>query len=417
MKAEEIQVFKQKALTWADGFDVCCYLDSNEYSDQYGKYDFLIAAGARAEISCIVGNAFDTWKAFYELHKTWMFGFLSYDLKNEIEQLDSQNPDGLQLPDLFFFIPEYLIIGLANEVHVIIGNADVIETIHEVQIKDTVELASLAVKVRMEQKDYMISVAEMHEYIQRGDIYEATFCQEFFATHASIDPLSVYLKLKKLSPTPFSGYFKQYNNYILSATPERFLCKRGTKLISQPIKGTAKRSENPLQDELNKTSLQNSTKERAENVMIVDLVRNDLSKSAVKGTVKVEELFGIYGFPQVYQMISTISCDLDPALHFIEAIRNTFPMGSMTGAPKVRAMQLIESLEMTKRGVYAGAMGYVDPSGDFDLNVIIRSILYSAEKKYLSFQVGGAITYSSDAGHEYEECMLKATAILQTLGN
>jgi para-aminobenzoate synthetase component 1 len=417
MKVGPIELFKHKALTWADGFDVCCYLDSNDYKDLYGEYDFLIAAGARHELNCTVGNAFESWKVFYEQHKNWMFGFLSYDLKNETEDLASQNLDQHAFPDLFFFVPQYLIIGKAGEVQVIIGDEDVILQIQEIKVEDLPGNVHLSVKKRMDRETYLKAVVEMQEHILRGDIYEANLCQEFFATHAAIDPVSVYLKLKKLSPTPFSGYFKQYDNYILSATPERFLCKRAGKLISQPIKGTAKRSLDSYVDEQNKLALQSNAKEQAENVMIVDLVRNDLSKSAVKGSVKVDELFGIYSFPQVYQMISTISCDLDPEIHFIDAIKNAFPMGSMTGAPKLSAMQLIEALEHSKRGVYSGAMGYIDPSGDFDLNVIIRSVLYNSQTKYLSFQVGGAITYAAEAAKEYEECLLKASAILQTLGN
>jgi para-aminobenzoate synthetase component 1 len=417
MKVGPIELFKHKALTWADGFDVCCYLDSNDYKDLYGEYDFLIAAGVKNELSCKVGNAFESWKVFYEQHKNWMFGFLSYDLKNETEDLASQNLDQHAFPDLFFFVPQYLIIGKAGEVQVIIGDKDVILQIQEIRVEDLSGNVHLSIEKRMDRETYLKAVVEMQEHILRGDIYEANLCQEFFATHAAIDPVSVYLKLKKLSPTPFSGYFKQYDNYILSATPERFLCKRAGKLISQPIKGTAKRSLDSYVDEQNKLALQSNAKEQSENVMIVDLVRNDLSKSAVKGSVKVDELFGIYSFPQVYQMISTISCDLDPEIHFIDAIKNAFPMGSMTGAPKLSAMQLIEALEHSKRGVYSGAMGYIDPLGDFDLNVIIRSVLYNSQTKYLSFQVGGAITYAAEAAKEYEECLLKASAILQTLGN
>ncbi|HEX8608663.1 MAG TPA: chorismate-binding protein, partial [Pedobacter sp.] len=258
MRVEEIELFKQKALAWADGFDVCCYLDSNNYSDPYGEYDFLIAAGVADELTCAVGNAFETWKAFYEVHKNWMFGFLSYDLKNEIENLESSNRDQLYFPDLYFFIPEYLILGKAGEIKVIIGGVDIVDSIHKIEIKSTVMMSSLKVKERMERQAYITSVAEMQEHILRGDIYEATFCQEFFATHAAIDPVSVYLKLKELSPTPFSGYFKKDKNYILSATPERFLCKRGRKLISQPIKGTAKRSSDAIQDEQHRTGLKNS---------------------------------------------------------------------------------------------------------------------------------------------------------------
>ncbi|MCY1533285.1 Aminodeoxychorismate synthase component 1 [compost metagenome] len=226
----------------------------------------------------------------------------------------------------------------------------------------------------------------------------------------------MYNELNNISPTPFSGFFKIYQQYILSATPERFLCKRAERLISQPIKGTAKRSADPATDEKIKVALKESIKEQAENVMIVDLVRNDLTKSAVAGSVREDELFGIYSFPQVHQMISTISCSLKPDLHFIAAIKNTFPMGSMTGAPKIRAMELIDQYESSKRGAFSGSMGCISPQGDFDFNVIIRSILYRADKQYLSFQVGGAITYAADAEAEYEECLLKAAAIRKVLG-
>ena len=272
-------------------------------------------------------------------------------------------------------------------------------------------------EARIDKSKYLEAVKALQANILRGDIYEANFCQEFFSSYAVVNPLAIYRKLATLSPTPFSGYFKHYDQYILSASPERFLRKKGTKLISQPIKGTARRSANPEEDAQNKITLQHDSKEQAENVMIVDLVRNDLTKSAVKGSVVVEELFGVYGFAQVYQMISTVSCELNPEVHFIDAIKNAFPMGSMTGAPKLSAMQLIEQMEVQRRGVYSGAMGYVEPSGDFDFNVIIRSFLYNASTEYLSFQVGGAITYAAEADAEYEECLLKASALLKTLQN
>ncbi|RZK78745.1 MAG: anthranilate synthase component I family protein, partial [Pedobacter sp.] len=300
-------------------------------------------------------------------------------------------------------------------VEVVLGEKRILDAIMNIPVSKITYDASVSIEARMDEETYTLAVKEMQEHIQRGDIYEANFCQEFFARNATIDPFQVYLKLKELSPTPFSGYFKHYTKYILSATPERFMCKRGNKLISQPIKGTAKRSMDPIIDEFNKANLRANAKEQAENVMIVDLVRNDLSKNAVKGSVKVEELFGVYGFKQVYQMISTVTCELDADVHFIDAIKDAFPMGSMTGAPKLRAMQLIESIEQSKRGVYSGAMGYIDPNGDFDLNVVIRSILYDSELKYLSFQVGGAITYVAEAAKEYQECLWKASAMMQTL--
>ena len=204
---------------------------------------------------------------------------------------------------------------------------------------------------------------------------------------------------------------------MLSASPERYLKKVGEKVISQPIKGTAKRSFDIEQDAFLKKELKNSAKERSENIMIVDLVRNDLSHTATKGSVVVEELCQVYTFKQVHQMISTIISKVDATVSPVEIIKTTFPMGSMTGAPKVSAMKIIEELEVTKRGLYSGAVGYFTPTGDFDFNVVIRSILYDAKKQYLSFSVGSAITAQSIPENEYEECLLKAKAMFEVLQN
>lgn len=194
------------------------------------------------------------------------------------------------------------------------------------------------------------------------------------------------------------------------------MAKRGNKLISQPIKGTAKRGVNEVEDEALKQELRTQAKELQENVMIVDLVRNDLTRSAKQGTVKTEELYTIHSFKQVHQMISTVVCELRDDIGAVEAIKNTFPMGSMTGAPKFSAMQLMEQYELTKRGVYSGAIGYFDPDNDFDFNVVIRSLLYNSAENYLSFHAGSAITYHADPEKEYDECLLKAKAIMEVLG-
>lgn len=415
MRVPDLSSFKQKALKWAAAAEVCCVLDSNNYTDQYSKFDLLLAVGSKETLNTNSSHKFDDLKAFYDQHKTWMFGLLNYELKNEVEQLDSSNPDYLNFPELFFFIPEYLLIVKDDQVEVLIGGMEILDTINQFNQQVEIDQTSINIQNRISKEVYIKTVETLQQHIARGDIYEVNFCQEFFAEHALIDPVEIYTQLCKLSPTPFAGFFKIKDQYILSASPERYLCKRGNKLISQPIKGTAKRNADLAADLRIKNELRLNAKEQAENVMIVDLVRNDLTKAAISGSVKVEELFGIYGFPQVYQMISTISCELNPDIHFIDAIQRTFPMGSMTGAPKIKAMQLIEAYEFSKRGAYSGAFGYINPEADFDFNVIIRSILYDATNEYLSFQVGGAITYAADAHAEYEECMLKASAIIQTL--
>jgi para-aminobenzoate synthetase component 1 len=257
----------------------------------------------------------------------------------------------------------------------------------------------------------------MLSHIHRGDIYEANFCQEFYAQHSEINPLETFKKLNKISKPPFATFLKTGDKYLMSASPERYIKKSGSSIISQPIKGTAKRSLDTVEDEKLKEELFKDEKERSENIMIVDLVRNDLSHTAKRGTVKVEELCKVYSFLQVHQMISTISCQVDAETSPVDIIKTTFPMGSMTGAPKISAMKIIEHLEETKRGLYSGAVGYFTPSGDFDFNVIIRSILYNATKKYISYSVGSAITAKSNPLKEYEECLIKAKAMRQVLEN
>jgi len=415
MQQSEILLFKQKALQWAATFDVCCFLDSNAYPDPYAQYECLIAVGAKHQLSANANNAFEQLKTFYQTQQNWLFGLFSYELKNEIEPLKTQHSDQLQFPELFFFVPQYLIALQNDEIKILIGDDRIITTINNVDLVVNSKDACVNIRQKITKVNYLNQIERLKQHITRGDIYEINFCQEFFAEQAAINPLAVFQSLNALSPTPFAGFFKIYDKYVLSATPERFLCKRGNKLISQPIKGTARRSNLQSEDEKIRLNLKSSIKEQAENVMIVDLVRNDLTKSAVKGSVKVDELFGIYSFPQVHQMISTISCELDPKVHFIDAIKNTFPMGSMTGAPKIKAMQLIDTYEMSKRGAYSGSFGCISPDGDFDFNVIIRTILYNATTQYLSFQVGGAITYAANAEEEYEECLLKASAMIKVL--
>jgi len=411
------QLFKQKALQWASTFDAVGYLDSNSFPDLYSKFDALIAIGAKSSITANTGNAFEQLAKFHNENPGWITGFFGYDLKNEVENLTSSNHDDLDFPDLYFFAPKHLILIKGNQIEIISEDEQfVLSSIQNHLIHQTTESSSINIKSRFSKTEYLDTANKIKEHISRGNIYVTNFCQEFFAENAVIDPLEVFSKLNAISPNPFAGFFKWGNNYILSASPERFLAKRDEKLISQPIKGTAKRGKTAEEDEIIKQQLRSHTKELQENVMIVDLVRNDLTHSAKQGTVKVEELFEIRSFNQLHQMISTIVCKIEDNITPIDTIRNTFPMGSMTGAPKISAMLLMEEFERSKRGVYSGAMGYFSPDGDFDFNVVIRTILYNALKKYLSFQVGSAITYHANAEQEYEECLLKAKAILQVLG-
>ena len=353
----------------------------------------------------------------------WLFGYLSYDLKNDVERLQSKNEDGLHFPDLYFFQPKKVFLFSETEVEMSYLNMvdDELESdwlaIVNTPISDGKLTVNAPVKIRLRtSKDsYFDKVKEMLRHIERGDIYEANFCQEFYSEDATIDPLKTFEHLNAISKPPFATFLKLGSHFALSASPERYLKKEGTTVISQPIKGTARRLSNALEDKKMIEQLANDPKERSENIMITDLVRNDLSRFAKKGSVEVEELCKIYTFEQVHQMISTVRCEVDESLSSVALIRKTFPMGSMTGAPKISAMKIIEALEDAKRGLYSGAVGYFAPNGDFDFNVVIRSILYNSEAKYVSYSVGGAITAKSIPESEYEECLVKAKAMREVL--
>ena len=420
--------FKEQLLLWAQQFDTAVWLDSNNYKQQYTSFNAALAVEEFTAIKTDYSNAFEKLKEYQNTTKDYIFGYISYDVKNDVEQLSSTNFDGLDFPDLYFFQPQklFFIKGDTVEFHYLKMVDDEIDsdfkeitnlsTEKEIKKNEHAE-EKIKIKLRIHKDEYHQKVNTVLEHIHRGDIYEANFCQEFYAENTEINPLEVYQDLNKISEPPFATFFKTDQHYILSASPERYIRKEAKKIISQPIKGTAKRLVSKIDDEKIASNLAKDVKERSENVMIVDLVRNDLSKTAKKGTVQVEELCKVYSFKQVHQMISTVVSEIRDDIQPTTVLESTFPMGSMTGAPKVSAMKIIEKLEKTKRGVYSGAVGYFTPNGDFDFNVIIRSILYNASKKYVSFSVGGAITAKSDPEKEYEECLLKAKAMRYVLVN
>jgi para-aminobenzoate synthetase component 1 len=419
--------YKQKLLTWSQQYDEVIWLDSNDYDDKFASYDAVLAVEAFTIFQTDHYDAFNQLKEYQSAANDWIFGYLSYDLKNDTEQLNSENFDGLQFPDLFFFQPKKLFFlrGNSLETHYLNMVADELESdlnaIDETALLETIETTSetnnIKIKLRIHKDDYFAKVNEMLAHIHRGDIYEANFCQEFYAEDTIINPLETYNKLNRISKPPFATFLRVYDKYLLSASPERYIKKEGQKITSQPIKGTAKRATTKVEDEALIKALSEDLKERSENVMIVDLVRNDLSKTATKGSVKVEELCKVYTFDQVHQMISTVTSNVNKSTHPVDVIRTTFPMGSMTGAPKISAMKIIEDLEESKRGLYSGAVGYFSPQNDFDFNVVIRSILFNATNKYVSYSVGGAITAKSDPLKEYEECLVKAKAMREVLEN
>lgn len=414
-----------KLLSWAQQYDQISWLDSNSYPQKYSSFDAILAVGAYTEIQSDYHNAFTKLKQYHAKIKDYIFGYLSYDLKNDIEDLHSGNKDYLQFPELYFFQPKKIFFLKDNNLEIqylneIDHNIDVdLEDILNYPIDPIYNGLSINqignINKRISKVKYLKKLDDILKHIQKGDIYEVNLCQEFYSENTDIDPLSIYYKLNSITRAPFGNFLKINDKFILGASPERFVKKEGVKIISQPIKGTAKRLTNLIEDKNMVKQLSKDPKERAENIMIVDLVRNDLSKTAIGGSVLVEELCKVYSFMQVHQMISTVISKVEFYKNPIDIIKSLFPMGSMTGAPKIAAMKIIEAQEETKRALYSGAVGYFSPENDFDFNVVIRSILYNQAKQYLSFSVGGAITSQSDPEKEYKECLVKAKAMIKVL--
>ena len=415
--------FKTQLVSWAQQYEEIVWLDSNQRLHSHATYDAVLAVDAFTGIQTDALNGFEKLKDYQEVTKDWIFGYLSYDLKNDIEPLSSENFDGLNFPDLYFFQPKKLFLFKDKSVTIKYLNcicdeveSDLITISSFSKTAESKVSNNIKIESRVSKASYIEKVTAMLSHIKRGDIYEANFCQEFYAI-AQLNPLETYFSLNSISQTPFATFLKNGNQFLLSSSPERFIKKEGSIITSQPIKGTTRRSDNSNEDEDLKFALKNDQKERSENIMIVDLVRNDLSKIAKKGTVKVTELCEIHSFKQVHHMISTVEAEVLPTVSAVGVIAAAFPMGSMTGAPKISAMTIIEELEETKRGVYSGAVGYFSPQGDFDFNVVIRSILYNASNSYVSFSVGSAITSKSTPEKEYEECLVKAKAMRSVLEN
>lgn len=403
---------KERLLSLAAQSENCQLLDSNQHRDQYSQFNWLLGWKKKAGIS-ESSNAFSKLRDFQNYTNDWLLGHLAYSLKDEIEDLSSSHSDPLDWPHLAFFVPETIIIEKQGQL-----SCQSYEYQNSEELEAALNFGEQQLKTKhpkfkasLTEEEYLNHIASLKEELQAGNIYEINFCQAWQA-EAEINPVNLFLKLNAKHKAPFASFYRLEDRYLLCFSPERYLQKQDRKLISQPIKGTAARSKNKEEDALRKMSLLASEKERAENVMIVDLVRNDLSRTAAKASVKVEELFGLYTFNAVHQMISTISSQLRTECDLVDALETTFPMGSMTGAPKINAMKLIEAHESFNRGIYSGSVGYINPAGDADFNVVIRSITYSEKLKLAEVKVGGAITIHCDAEEEYQECLLKAEKVI-----
>ena len=418
-KSENISTFKKKLFKWSGYSKTSIFLDSNNYPQRIGNLDTILALDPYSKLAFTNNNSLEKLDAYLNKTQDWIFGYFSYDLKNELENLESNNISGYSLPNLFFFQPKkiWLIKSGNIEAHYL-NESEIISDwnkINSQNIDDSYEQAEIKLFPRLSKLQYEEKVNKLLFHINRGDVYEANFCMEWFSNNSVICPQKVFQKLNQISKNPMSAYFKHDHIYLLSSSPERYIKRIDNRVITQPIKGTSKRGFNHETDLILKNELNQDPKERSENIMIVDLVRNDLSRFSYPGSVKVTELCKVYPFEKVHQMISTVESQIDSKLKMIDIIKSTFPMGSMTGAPKIKALKIIDNLEVSKRGLYSGALGYIDPHGNFDFNVVIRSLIYDSKNKYLSFHVGSAITTNSSPESEYEECLLKAEPMLSIL--
>jgi len=410
--------FTLKMLSWTNRFNIFCLLDQGADHREGRLFDYLLGAGARSEFIAGDKDYFEGLKRFHGIDEDWIFGHFAYPLPLDKPESCARVP----ADPAYFFAPQVMLRVLGNELHIDTWDgSDPAERFREIVDEQPQEgnqdITVPDIRSDIDRDAYISIIESLKKHIRRGDCYEINFCREFYANGIELDPAKLYLKLSALSPNPFSAFYRVRDRYCLCASPERFIRKSGLELISQPIKGTSRRHlQDPEADKAAREYLRHSAKEQSENVMVVDLVRNDMSRVCTEGSVKVRELFGVYAFPQVYQMISTIEGNVSRETHWTEIIAACFPMGSMTGAPKRRVMELIDQYEPVPRGLFSGSIGYVSPEGDFDFNVVIRSLFYDRHSRVLSFSAGSGITAYCDAEREFEECEWKAAAIKQLLG-
>jgi para-aminobenzoate synthetase component I len=407
--------FKIKMLNWANQFNIFCLLENNKYNFQTPAFEFLLAVGVEKSFSFTEKNNACAFQNFIEANKDWLFGHLGY---NAFGNAYSNNEQPEYFNNGFFFVPQTIIRYADGEIEIIKSaqtKQQILRDIENTNVNETPTSTNIFIKPQLDKAAYIHKINALKKHIQLGDCYEINFCKKFDVPAIKINPIDIYLQQTQTSPAPFGALYKLDNHYCICASPERFLQKKGTQLISQPIKGTSRRNANAALDKEALQALSQSQKEKSENVMVVDLVRNDLSIVCSKGSVQVKELYGLYSFPQVHQMISTVVGNLANDKNIVEAIEACYPMGSMTGAPKPKVMQLIEQYENFNRGLFSGSIGYITPESDFDFNVVIRSVFYDATLHKASFFAGSGITFYADAESEYDECMAKAEAMVSLL--
>ncbi len=410
-QVDDTRLFSEKMLSWSSQFNIFCFATSCGYESPYSRYDFLFAAEPTAIYQESNSWSPQSLQAFSNQHPDWLFGHLNYP---------GQDPDPVGFPACFFFNPGICIT--LNDHQLTIRSKqrppdEIWQSINNSHaLSDHIGTLITEIQPLQARSDYLQSVEQVKRHIARGDCYELNYCQGFRTRSTDFNPFSFFKRLIEEHPNPFAVLYRIESSFCICASPERFLQRVGNTVISQPIKGTIRRSLSaPDTDKELREQLSNSEKDRAENVMVVDLVRNDLSRVCARNSVEVSELFGVYSFPNLHHLISTVQGTVLEETPWTSILAACFPMGSMTGAPKQKVMEITANLEKSARGLFSGTIGYVDPAGQFDFNVVIRSVFYNQETGQLHFKAGGGITAASDPVKEYEESLLKAAAIHQLL--
>ena len=422
-QVDDIQAWSNLITSWAHSKQQLFFLSScgQPSASSLESYELVVGVGIQRRLVINQNNGID-YDAIRQFLKTpaWSFFCLSYDLNRDVAGTTQHaEHDELNWPLMCLVEPEHVVtLSRIGQLEIISPDAKKIfadiQSGNPVGAYQTPKLSMGYTRNSMTSSEHYEKVEAIREEIAKGNMYEMNLCMETAVHHIDIsDPFAFHRELLAISPTPFSSYVQLDGMHLMCASPERYIRKSDNRLHCQPIKGTSARHLDAKEDGKSREYLRHSIKERAEHVMIVDLVRNDLGRVGVTGSVTVDELCGIYGYRQVYQMVSTISCEPQRDVDIVDIVKNTFPMGSMTGAPKQIVMEYIGQLETAARGWFSGSVGYIKPDGDFDSNVVIRSILYDENLHTAKYSVGGAITYDSDPQAEYQECLLKSSAIRQ----
>lgn len=405
---QDLDTIKVKVLLYIAKSDTFTFLDNNQYAIAPNRYELLAGTG------CRTGYTYQD----LSLVRDWIFGNLPFEFDPKVtgNEVPAHHPEYFYTPDMVIYIPagqNCLVVEAYSDPDSIIQDIIAIpdkETDLEYAMPHSAHILSL-----IDQETYIERIEQIREDIFQGKYYELNYCIPFYVRDITIDPVVLFHQQNRLNPAPMAALHKHKNEYLICTSPERFIYKNKQLILSQPIKGTAPRGDTPQEQAENKAALSRSEKDKSENVMIVDLTRNDLARCCETASVTVPELFGVYEFPFVYQMISTIQGTLKEGMHFQDVLQCTFPMGSMTGAPKATVIDHIQKYEPEARGLYSGTVFYINPDGDYDSNVVIRSIVYCPRGKSLSFKVGGAITYDSTALQEWEEIQWKAASMKRAI--